>query len=162
MRFARQYKGWKVEGVDGSPAMLAWAQRDAARAEQGDRVRFIEAFLPSEDLPRARYDLVFSNSLLHHLADPEVLFRSALRAAAPGAAFFLMDLLRPESPERARELVDRHAADEPPVLRRDFYHSLRAAYRPGEVEAQLVRVGLEGMRVEAVSDRHWIAWGRLG
>ncbi len=163
IRFARArlYKDWEVDGVDGSAAMLAWARRDAAEAGLLRRVRFIEAFLPTEDLPRDRYDLVFSNSLLHHLADPRVLWRSVQRWGALGAGVFVMDLLRPESPERARELVETHAAGEPKVLRTDFYNSLLAAYRLDEVEEQLVKGGLEGLRVEVVSDRHFIAFGRL-
>ena len=47
------------------------------------------------------------------------------------------------------------------MLRSDFYNSFLAAYRLGEVEEQLAQAGLEGLRVEAVSDRHFIAWGRL-
>ena len=49
----------------------------------------------------------------------------------------------------------------PKVLRTDFYNSLLAAYRLDEVEEQLVKGGLEGLRVEVVSDRHFIAFGRL-
>jgi hypothetical protein len=72
-----------------------------------------------------------------------------------------MDLLRPDSPEQVRALVERHAAGEPAVLRRDFEASLYAAYTVAEVERQLEAAGLEAVRVESVSDRHWIAWGPL-
>ena len=84
LRFARSHKGWEVDGVDGSAAMLAWARRDAAEAGLEVRARFVEACLPTEDLPRESYDLVFSNSLLHHLADPLVLWQSARRWGAHG------------------------------------------------------------------------------
>jgi len=161
LRFARLHKGWEVDGVDGSPAMLAWARRDAAEAELDTRARFVEAFLPASRLPRESYDLVFSNSLLHHLADPLVLWRSALQWGAPGAHVYVMDLLRPDSRERARELVDRHAAAEPEVLRRDFFNSFLAAYRLDEIREQLGHAGAAALRLEAVSDRHFIAWGRL-
>ena len=50
----------------------------------------------------------------------------------------------------------RYSRDEPEVLRRDFYNSLLAAYRPEEVREQLDRAGLKRLRVEAVSDRHWL------
>ena len=164
LRFARSpaHPGWQVDGVDGSAAMLAWARRDAAEVGLEGRARFVEAFLPTEDLPREGYDLVFSNSLLHHLGDPLVLWQSVQRWGGAGAAVFVMDLLRPESPEQARELVETHASGEPEVLRTDFYNSLLAAYRLDEVEQQLAQGGLESLRVEAVSDRHFIAWGHLG
>jgi len=163
LRLARALPGWRLDGVDGSPAMLSLAREAAERAGLAARVRFHTARLP--DAPAAldggRFDLVFSNSLLHHLADPAVLWESVRRFAAPGARVFVMDLLRPASVEAARALVERHAAGEPEVLRRDFLHSLCAAYRPDEVASQLVRAGLGPLRCEVVSDRHWIAWGRL-
>jgi SAM-dependent methyltransferase len=108
-----------------------------------------------------RFELVLSNSLLHHLPDPALLWESVRRFAAPGASVFAMDLLRPENLEAARALVHRHAAGEPELLRRDFFHSLCAAYRPHEVRAQLERAGLDTLACEIASDRHWIAWGQL-
>jgi hypothetical protein len=44
---------------------------------------------------------------------------------------------------------------------RDFFHSLLAAYRTGEVRGQPRRASLGGLACDAVSDRHWIVWGRL-
>jgi SAM-dependent methyltransferase len=126
-------------------------------------VRFHEARLP--DAPPAlagrRFALVLSNSLLHHLPDPQLLWRALRRWAAPGASAFVMDLLRPPSVEAARALVERHAAGEPDVLRRDFFHSLCAAWRVDEVREQLGRAGIGTLACEPASDRHWIAWGPL-
>ena len=161
LRLARALPGWRLDGVDGSPAMLALAREAAAAAGLGARVHFHAGRLPEAPaaLEGHRFGLVLSNSLLHHLPDPAVLWESVRRFAAPGASVFVMDLLRPPSIEAARALVERHAAGEPDVLRRDFFHSLCAAYRPDEVEAQLERAGLAALRCEEVSDRHWIAWG---
>jgi hypothetical protein len=72
-----------------------------------------------------------------------------------------MDLLRPPSREAAAELLALHAGDAPDVLRRDFFNSLLAAFRPDEVRSQLAAAGLPRIRVEAASDRHLIAYGRL-
>jgi len=155
LRFARAFPGWRVHGLDGSPAMLALAQEAAERAALADRVSFFEARLPDIEPPGPHYDLVFSNSLLHHLPDPALLWDEVRRWHA---GVFVMDLLRPASVEAARALVERHAAGEPDVLRGDFFHSLRAAYRPDEVRAQLARAGLGGIELAVVSDRHWIAW----
>jgi ubiquinone/menaquinone biosynthesis C-methylase UbiE len=163
LRLARALPGWQVHGVDGSPAMLALARMAAERAGLAARVRFHEARLP--ELPAAlagrRFDLVLSNSLLHHLAEPGTLWKSAHRLAAPGGCVFVMDLLRPPSAAAAEALVARHAAGEPDVLRRDFFDSLCAAYNPDEVREQLLRAELGTLACEVVSDRHWIAWGRL-
>jgi hypothetical protein len=78
-----------------------------------------------------------------------------------GSALFVMDLLRPASRAAAQDLVERYSGGEPELLRRDFYHSLLAAYRPDEVRAQLERAGLARLRLAVVSDRHFAVWGRL-
>ncbi|QKT05010.1 class I SAM-dependent methyltransferase [Ectothiorhodospiraceae bacterium 2226] len=161
LRFARACPQVRVHGVDGAAAMLRLGTAAVEAAGLGERVTLLQGHLPGASLPRPRYDAVISNSLLHHLAEPGVLWASARRFGAPGAPLFVMDLLRPADPAELEALVARYAADAPPVLRRDFAASLAAAYRVDEVRAQLAAAGLAGFTVEAVSDRHWVAWGRL-
>jgi hypothetical protein len=72
-----------------------------------------------------------------------------------------MDLHRPDSPERARAIVETYSAGEPEVLKRDFFHSLCAAFTLAEVRSQLARAGIDGLRCDMASDRHWVAWGQL-
>jgi SAM-dependent methyltransferase len=161
IRFARAFPGWRVDGIDGSLAMLRCGHEAVAAAGVADRVVLSEGYLPGGDLPRDPYDLVLSNSLLHHLADPAVLWVSLHRWAGRGAWVFVQDLLRPEGRAQAESFVDLYAADEPEVLRRDFFNSLLAAYRIAEVQDQLVQADLGHLAAEQVSDRHWIVWGRL-
>lgn len=161
LRFARAFPGWRVDGIDGSPAMLALARQATAREGLDARVRFHEARLPEGAPPGRAYELLFSNSLLHHLAAPQDLWSALRRLGRPGASVFVMDLLRPRSADAARRLVARYAASEPEVLQRDFHRSLLAAYRPEEVREQLSRAGLAGLASEVVSDRHLVVWGTL-
>jgi len=107
------------------------------------------------------FDAILSNSVLHHLADPTSLWCSVRTLARPDAAILIMDLLRPASEDEVQRLANCYAWDAPPILRRDFECSLRAAYLPHEVEAQLNATGLGGLTVTTVSDRHWIAYGRV-
>lgn len=160
-RVARACEGWHIDAVDASLAMLSLARERAARDPARDRLRFTWGRLPDDAPPRDSYELIFSNSLLHHLPEPEILWSSVKRFCAPGGWIFVMDLMRPDSEGEVEALVERHAAGEPELLRRDFRASLFAAYRPGEATRQLERAGLEGLRVETVSDRHWIASGRF-
>jgi hypothetical protein len=104
---------------------------------------------------------VISNSLLHHLSDPQVLWRAVADDAAPGAAVFIMDLRRPDTREQAGRLVQEYSGNEPDVLRRDFLNSLLAAYRPEEIAAQLARANLSCLLVETVGDRHVVVHGQL-
>ncbi len=161
LRFARRYGAARILGIDGAAAMLALARAATARAGLSERVRFQELRLPSDALPAGAFDAVISNSLLHHLHEPSVLWRAIMHAARPGACVLVMDLLRPDSPAAAAALVARYAAAAPPVLRQDFFNSLLAAYRPDEIRAQWACCGLGGMQIEVVSDRHWLAWGML-
>jgi ubiquinone/menaquinone biosynthesis C-methylase UbiE len=161
LRFARLHPHWEIDGVDGSEPMLAIARTAAADADLHGRVSFNLAHLPTPALPRASYDLILSNSLLHHLAEPDALWSAIRRLGCPGAGVLVMDLLRPDSRDEAMRLVDRYAGEEPEGLRKDFHHSLRAAYRPDEVLAQLEDAGLGLLTLEVVSDRHFVVWGTL-
>jgi len=160
-RFVRAFPRWSVDALDGSPAMLELGRQAAERLSLEARVRFHEVSLPRDSAPSGSYDLVFSNSLLHHLRDPAVLWSSARRWSRAATLVFVKDLIRPESRERARELVDRYACGEPEILRADFHNSLLAAYRPSEIRDQLREASLSHLEIEVISDRHFIVWGPI-
>ncbi len=162
LRFLRAFARWRVDALDGSPAMLELGRQAAAHAGLGAQLCFHEVLLPQESAPRPSYDLIFSNALLHHLEDPEALWSSACRWSGTDTLLFVMDLIRPESRGRVQELVDGYARNEPDVLRTDFYNSLLAAYRPSEVREQLRGASLSHLEIEVVSDRHFIVWGPIG
>lgn len=162
LSLAQRCPGMTIDAVDGAQAMLAHGRRALLAAGLGERVRLIHARLPDVPLPPAGYDLVLSNSLLHHLPDPLVLWQTIRLLAAPGALICVADLFRPESEQAADQLVAEYAASEPEILRRDFRASLCAAFTPLEVQEQLAQVGLSGLRVSATSDRHLLVVGRVG
>lgn len=159
LRFARRYPQAAILGVDGARAMLALGHAAVAAEHLDDRISFVLARLPGFAFQPV-FDTVISNSLLHHLADPAVLW-DAIKAAC-GASVFVMDLRRPDSERAAQALVEQYAANEAPVLKQDFYRSLLAAYAPQEIVAQLQHAGLGGaLRVRAHGDRHVIVWGAV-
>jgi len=158
VRLAERYPALAFEAVDGSAAMLRYGAERVHRHGLDSRIRLIQGRLPACTL-RSDYDAIVSNSLLHHLRDPAVLWDAVRHCGRPGAPVFIMDLMRPDDESRARDLVDCHAAGAPPVLRRDFFHSLLAAYRPEEVRRQLGRAGLGDFTVQSVSDRHLVVGG---
>jgi ubiquinone/menaquinone biosynthesis C-methylase UbiE len=161
-RFARSWQQCSVHGIDGSDAMLLHAEKtlEPGSSLQG-RVCFFKGMLPDLLLPCTRYDIIISNSLLHHLPDPAVLWQTVKAFAAPQALIFIMDLKRPESITEAAQLRDTYAKDEPEVLRSDFYNSLLAAFEVGEIQVQLRDAGLADLNVRAVSDRHLVISGRM-
>lgn len=154
VRTARRCPGLVIDGVDGSDAMLDLGRARIEAAGLSNRVRLYRAFLPHEPLPRSGYDVVISNSILHQLHDPTVLWKTMWRGVARGAHVFLMDLRRPSSTVEAQRMVDTYADGEPEVLRHDFYASLCAAFTPEEVRQQLDDAGLGALDVNVISDRH--------
>jgi trans-aconitate methyltransferase len=161
LRFAARYPDCEVDGLDGAPAMLAAADRVMAGHPAAGRVHLAEGCLPEARGRRAPYATIISNSLLHHLHDPIVLWQTIRRDGTPGARVFIMDLRRPDSADTIRHLVAEHASDAPPVLRRDFQHSLHAAFTPEDVREQLQAAGLDHFEIQVTSDRHMTVHGRL-
>lgn len=150
------------DALDGSRAMLDQAETMLARLPGlAARCRLLHDCIPSARLPAQHYDVVLSNSLLHHLHDPQVLWSTIRDCARPGALVLVMDLTRPASAGWIEALVESYAAKEPELLKRDFRHSLFAAFEPQEVVAQLAEAGLDGLEVGVVSDRHLAVRGRL-
>lgn len=160
LRFAQAFTGCTLLGIDGSGAMLKLAQEAVARAGLGKRIQLRWMKLPATNDFRELFDTVISNSLLHHLNDPKVLWESVKKFGLAGAAVFIMDLIRPKSLTLTEQLVMRYCGGEPEILRRDFYNSLCAAYRPEEIRKLLEQARLP-FEVEVVSDRHMIIYGNL-
>lgn len=160
IRLARALPGWQVVGLDAGPNMLSLARTAVEQSGLDQRVELVLARLPDKVPPR-RFDAVVSNSLLHHLPDPMVLWQSIRQLAAPGCRVQVMDLHRPASPSAVDAIVAEHAADAPQVLQTDFRNSLHAAYTGDEVQAQIESSGLSGLTLSRPSDRHWLLQGRL-
>ena len=151
-RFAKAFPLSKIHAVDGSKPMLDHA-KSLLTSGLAKRIRFIEGLLPDVILPQPGYEIIFSNSLLHHLPDPQTLWQTIKRYSRPGTRIIIMDLLRPASIEEAQTMVNNYAANEPEILQWDFYHSLLAAFSMKEIVAQLAEAELN-LHIEQISDRH--------
>ena len=159
IRFAKAFPDWCVDGIDGAPMMLKLGQQEITAQGLQTRISFHQVYLPQKSAPENTYDFIFSNSLLHHLANPLDLWRSLKRFSKQPTPVFIMDLLRPESEAIAAQIDETNSGNEPEILRTDFYNSLCAAYTLTEIKEQLKATDLRHLEIEAISDRHWIAWG---
>lgn len=157
-RFAKKFPAANFTGVDGAAAMLELSAQRMARAGLSARFKFVEALIPSRDIPDENYSVVMSHSLLHQLHKPEVLWQQVKQCAKKGSFVFIGDLRRPDSAEEAQAIVDRLSANEPEVLRRDFFNSLCAAFTKDEIEKQLKDAGLS-LTVEEVGEFHILVYG---
>ncbi|MEK7794772.1 MAG: class I SAM-dependent methyltransferase [Candidatus Hydrogenedentota bacterium] len=145
-----------IVGADGSIPMLRIAQ-DRRQAQTRAAFSCLDARrLP---FPDRVFDMVYSNSILHHVANPVALWREAARVLKPGGLLFFRDLYRPKTAQAARYIVEQYAKNEHALLKDDFYNSLLAAYREDEIRAQLAAAGLGSLSISYVTDRHVDVWG---
>ena len=160
IRIAKVLPACLVTGIDASAPMIRLAEQAVAQAGLSGRVTFrCERF---QDIAGAsRADAVLSNSLLHHVPNPLQFWNRLRQLVKPGSPVLVMDLLRPETPEEAQAIVDRYAAGEPEILRRDFYNSLLAAFTEDEVTTQLARMNLTRLLIDVPDDRHWVVGGLI-
>jgi ubiquinone/menaquinone biosynthesis C-methylase UbiE len=159
-RFARAYPMCTIHGVDGSESMLNVGRRILAETDgMGDRVELIHGRLPFAALPRAKYDIIISNSDLHHFHDPHVFWEAVRQYADAGARVLVMDLMRPKTTDQAWSFVETYSANEPDIFKRDFYNSLLAAFEVEEIRGQLEATGLGHLSINVISDRHLIIEG---
>lgn len=153
IRFARVYPDYQIDALDGSRAMLTEGIKAVNESGFSERINLIQDYLQNTTMSEQGYDLIFSNSLLHHLHDPMVLW-NAIASAKGNPKVFIMDLMRPENEEQVNWMVKEYSGNEPEILQRDFGNSLKAAFTPAEVKQQLSDCGLNEMTVNVVSDRH--------
>ena len=158
IRFARVFPSCRITGVDASAPMLRLAEDAVQQAGLSGCITFrCERFQDLAGVSVA--DAAISNSLVHHVRNPLQFWHTLRLVVKPGSPVLVMDLLRPDSPEEAQTIVDRYAAQEPEILRRDFYHSLLAAFTEDEVAAQLAEMNLSRLMVDVPDDRHWVVGG---
>ena len=145
----------RVIGIDGADRMLELARQRAA--DQGLAIAFLHRDL--RQLRGLKADLVVSNSLLHQLHDPLLLWRVTSELANRGCRVLHRDLRRPESMDELNHLQALHLPDAPEVLIEDFRASLRAAFEPSEVAEQLRMTAMQQLSVQLEGDRYLVVSG---
>ncbi len=152
---ARRAPGLRVVAVDLAESMLSRARAHVEASGLGERVAVMRADAKASGLAGGRFDLVLSNSLVHHIPEPVEFFAEVARLAGPNGAILIKDLYRPASTLEHRNLVSRYASDCSPRQRALFSDSLRAALTEDEVKTACARGGLAGVTIRRASDRHW-------
>lgn len=135
----------EIEGCDRSQRAVAYAARQAARAEAP--VRFF-AFDVLQDPAPEGYDLIVNSLFLHHLQDEEAVeFLRRMSRAAHGL-LLISDLVR--SPGNAALVAaGTQLLSRSPVVHRDGMRSIQAAFTLDEVHTLSGQAGLAGYTLEA-------------
>jgi ubiquinone/menaquinone biosynthesis C-methylase UbiE len=160
IRLARAIPSIRITAVDASDAMVRLARKAVEEAGLREQIQVTEGRVPGLAAGNNRYDGIISKDLLHHLPKPAV-FWDELKVLAKGeTVIYVMDLFRPPTKEAARSIVESVSAEEPPILKEDFYNSLLAAFTVDEVKEHLRAAGL-ALEVARVSDRHLAVKGLI-
>ena len=155
----------RVVAIDLADQMLALARENVARAKLEGRITLEKRDAKSAGWPDGRFEVVISNTILHHIPDPTDLVREMWRLTARGGTIFLRDLARPASLAEVSALVAKHggapASRDPGVVAAHerqvklFEASLHAALTLGEIRERLGDLGIPPAAATMTSDRHW-------
>ncbi len=159
IRFAKSFPQIIIHGLDGAEAMLECAHESVKANDLTHRIELYQGLIQSAELPLENYDVIISNSLLHHMLEPEDLWQAVKRYGQKGCKIFVMDLMRQDSVTEAKQMTEKYAANEPEILQRDFYNSLCAAFTLDEVVEQLENASLDFLSATKISDRHLLIKG---
>jgi len=161
IRVARLRPRWTIFAVDAASAMLDLARRAVQEAGLEERIVLVKADAKGTGLEESSFDVVFSNSIIHHITDTASLWGEVKRLGKPGALVFFRDLARPPGAQEARAIVEEHAGDQSELLKEEFHRSLLSAYTVEEIRSQLEAAGLGNLQVTMVTDRHLDVIGHL-
>lgn len=148
---------WKLTCIDLSANMLKVAAENVSQAGARSQIKLEPIDAKAMPYPDSYFDMVISNSIIHHLPDPLPFLREVKRVLKPNGAIFLRDLLRPRDEEIRENLVNLYAGNCNAHQKQLFSDSLQAAFTLDEVEEMIQNAGLDGLRIYESSDRHWTA-----
>jgi ubiquinone/menaquinone biosynthesis C-methylase UbiE len=146
LKIARRCPRLAVVGLDFSRNMVQAARHSAAETGLEGRVFFHQANAGQLPFSGGAFDIVLSNSVLHHLSNPAKVLGEMLRVAKRGGAILLRDLRRPSRlahPWHVR-WYGRHYSG---IMKRLFEDSVRAAYTPEELADLLGHSGISEARI---------------
>lgn len=147
-----------VVAVDLAVEMLLLAEQRVRRAGLHGHIQLEKADAKSLPFGPAGFDVVISNSIIHHIPEPLDCFREMQRVLRPGGALFVRDLVRLETAQEIEEVVARRAGTDTPRQQQLFRQSLHAALTVAEVRDLMDQLGFT-CQVDQSSDRHWTLAG---
>lgn len=161
IEICQQCSSCKILGIDLADSMLQLGRRRVVSVGMTDRVSLERQDAKQLKYPANRFDAVISNSIVHHIPRPDLVFEEALRVVKQDGFLFFRDLMRPATKTELNQLVKQYVGNEARHARQLFEESLWAALTVEEVRKIVVDLGFTGETVQATSDRHWTWIGRL-
>lgn len=145
----------QITAADLAEEMLKVARVNVSRAGMDANIRLVRSDCKLLADAFAAFDVVMSNSIVHHIPAPISVLRECWRIVRPGGLLFVRDLMRPECEAQLESLVATYAGTANAHARQMFRDSLHAALTVAEVQQLAQEIGLPPKCVRATSDRHW-------
>lgn len=155
IELCRQSAEAQVVAIDLAEQMLRVGQANVDRAGLGGRIRLELVDAKQTPFTAGSFAAVVSNSIVHHIPEPEHIFAEMARLVRPGGLLFVRDLLRPDDDATLGHLVATYAGEANEHQRQMFADSLHAALCLDEVRAHAARNGFDPETVLQTTDRHW-------
>ena len=134
---AQRLPGLHITGIDLSDAMLLTAAQAASNKNLASHIDFQRCEPGRFGFDDDTFDLVFCNSVLHHMERPVDMFREMERVLAPGGAFLVRDLARPNR-LMAGPQICWYGRNYTGLMKKLYRDSVRAAYTLDEL-AEIVQ-----------------------
>ena len=155
VELCQRHPAFRVMAIDMAVSMLDLAQFNVESESLAHRIQLEQIDAKSMGFDNEMFDVVMSNSIIHHLPEPAGCLEEMLRVTATGGALFVRDLMRPADQETLEQLVKTYAGDATEYCQRLFRESLHAALSLEEIQTQVQQLGFDSSTVTATSDRHW-------
>ena len=155
VELCRQDHDCRVMAVDLAVSMLELARYNVEAAGMIERITLAQVDAKRMGYDRGAFDLVMSNSIIHHIPDPVVCLQEMVRVTAEDGLLFIRDLMRPQDAETLEALVLTYTGKESEYSQQLFRDSLHAALSLDEIRDLVASLGFDPNSVQATSDRHW-------
>jgi len=155
IHLVKLFPNCKIFAVDGSEEMLKVAQKKIIQNNLTDKIILLNYLIPDIKINTIKFDLIISKDLLHHLKNPEDLWKTIDNFSHENTKVFIMDLIRPKNIQIAKSIVEKVSGKESEILKIDFFNSLLASYTIKEVKDMLINKNYD-FNIEKIGDRHFI------
>jgi ubiquinone/menaquinone biosynthesis C-methylase UbiE len=146
---------WQIVAIDLAANMLKIASEHIKQAKLQQQISC--ELVDAKKLPYADgiFDMVISNSLVHHLPEPRSFFQEIKRVTKPHSGILIRDLIRPENEVTMNALVANIGSEYNSHQQKLFRDSLQAALTIDEVKQLVSSVKLAGVEIYQSSELHW-------
>ena len=143
----------QLTAIDGSENML---KQFILKKEKNNinTIKTYKKLINQKLFPERFFDIIINNSVLHHISDVPLFWKTLIRLIASNGKIYLMDLVRPKTNLELKSKLIKYGGTDP-ILLKDFENSLRAAYTVNEVKEQLTAFKEISFDIKSVSDRHF-------